>query len=60
MTSIQVKFRPSALSDYEGTVYYQIIHERKVRHLNTPYRIFSSEWDSLHVGKHTAGLRTIQ
>lgn len=46
MTSIQVKFRPSALSDYEGTVYYQIIHERKVRHLNTPYRIFSSEWDT--------------
>lgn len=45
MTSIKVKFRPSTVTDREGTIYYQIIHERKVRQLLTDYHIFSSEWD---------------
>lgn len=45
MASIKVKFRPSAASGREGTVYYQIIHERKLRLLTTTYRIFASEWD---------------
>ena len=33
MASIKVKFRPSTVADHEGTIYYQIIHERKVRQL---------------------------
>lgn len=45
MTSIKVKFRPSTVTDREGTIYYQIIHERKVRQLLTDYHIFPSEWD---------------
>lgn len=45
MASIKVKFRPSTVPDREGTVYYQIIHERKVRQLITDYKIFPSEWD---------------
>lgn len=45
MASIKVKFRPSIVADHEGTIYYQIIHERKVRQLPTDYRIFHSEWD---------------
>lgn len=45
MASIKVKFRPSAASGREGSVYYQIIHERKLRLLTTTYRIFASEWD---------------
>ena len=45
MVSIRVKFRPSAVADREGTIYYQIIHERKVRQLITEYKIFSYEWD---------------
>lgn len=45
MVSIQVKFRPSALADREGTIYYQLIHERTVRQLTTVYKIFSYEWD---------------
>lgn len=48
MASIKVKFRPSAVADREGAVYYQIIHERKVRILPTSYRIFDSEWDNEH------------
>lgn len=46
MASIKVKFRPSGKSDLEGTIYYQIIHARKVRQLLSDYKIFSSEWDS--------------
>lgn len=45
MASIKVKFRPSTVADHEGTIYYQIIHERKVRQLLTDYNVFSSEWD---------------
>lgn len=45
MASIKVKFRPSTVADHEGTIYYQIIHERKVRQILTDYKVFSSEWD---------------
>lgn len=45
MASIKVKFRPSTVADHEGTIYYQIIHERKVRQLLTEYKVFSNEWD---------------
>lgn len=44
MASIKVKFRPATIADHEGTVYYQIIHERKVRQLYTDYRVLSAEW----------------
>lgn len=46
MASIKVKFRPSTVTDREGTVYYQVIHERKVRQLPTHYHVFPSEWDN--------------
>lgn len=45
MASIKVKFRASSVTDHEGAIYYQIIHERKVRQLPTDYRVFLSEWD---------------
>ncbi|MDE6633585.1 MAG: site-specific integrase [Muribaculaceae bacterium] len=45
MTSVKVKFRPSTLPDREGTIYYQIIHERMIRQLITDYHLFASEWD---------------
>lgn len=45
MASIKVKFRPSTVADHEGSIYYQIIHERKVRQLPTDYKVFPIEWD---------------
>ncbi|MDE7237332.1 MAG: site-specific integrase, partial [Paramuribaculum sp.] len=36
---------PSTVADHEGTIYYQIIHERKVRQLLSDYKVFPSEWD---------------
>lgn len=45
MASIKLKFRPSIVADHEGAIYYQIIHERKVRQLLTDYKVFPIEWD---------------
>lgn len=45
MASIKVKFRPSTVAGHEGAIYYQIIHERRVRQLLSGYRIFQWEWD---------------
>lgn len=45
MASIKVKYRASSVGDHDGAIYYQIIHERKVRQLNTEYHICKEEWD---------------
>ncbi len=45
MTSIKVKFRPSTIAEHVGSIYYQITHERKVRQLQTVYKVFPSEWN---------------
>ena len=45
MSTIKVKFRPSTVAGNEGTVYYQVIHERKTRQLLTDYKVFPAEWD---------------
>lgn len=45
MASIKVKFRPSAIDGHKGTIYYQIIHNRKVRQLLSDYKVLQTEWD---------------
>ncbi len=45
MGTIKVKFRPSVVEGREGTIYYQVIHRRVIRHIRTGYRIHSHEWD---------------
>lgn len=45
MASVKVKYRPSTIVGHEGIIYYQIIHERKVRQLNTDYHVMPDEWD---------------
>lgn len=45
MASIKVKYRASSVEDHDGAIYYQIIHERKVRQLNTEYHVRKEEWD---------------
>ena len=46
MASVKVKFRPSTIGDKEGTIYYQVIHNRVVRQIYTDYKLFASEWQS--------------
>lgn len=45
MASVKLKFRVSSLPEKEGTLYFQVIHERVVKQIGTSYRIFESEWD---------------
>ncbi|MBD5311589.1 MAG: site-specific integrase [Bacteroides sp.] len=45
MASIKVKFRPSTVAGHKGTIFYQILHERKQRQLFSDYHVFPSEWD---------------
>lgn len=45
MTSVKLKFRPSSLEGQEGSLFFQIIHERRARQLLTNHRIRNSEWD---------------
>ncbi|MDE6717196.1 MAG: site-specific integrase [Muribaculaceae bacterium] len=47
MASIKVKLRPSAGADRRGTIFYQILHERKQRLLFTTYRLYPTEWDAI-------------
>ena len=46
MTSIKIKFRPSTVDGKEGGIYFQIIHNRVVRQLNTDYKVCAEEWDA--------------
>ncbi|MDE5930138.1 MAG: site-specific integrase, partial [Muribaculaceae bacterium] len=61
MASIKVMFRSSTVADREGTIYYQIIHERKVRQLLSDYKVFPSEWDasrSMVISSHKSERRS--
>lgn len=45
MASIKLKFRPSSYTESEGYLFFQVIHDRKVRQIGTGIRIFLTEWD---------------
>ena len=44
MTSVKIKFRESTVDGKEGTLYYQVIHNRMVRQIATDYQLRSGEW----------------
>lgn len=46
MVSIKLKFRASSIEGKEGSLYYQVIYNRVVRQISTPYRILFEEWDA--------------
>lgn len=45
MATIRLKFRPSSVPETEGTLYYQVIHKRKVKWISTEHHIYADEWD---------------
>lgn len=47
MATIKMKFRPSSVSIKEGTLYYQVIHNRVARQINTGYKLYSAEWNGI-------------
>ena len=46
MATVKVKFRASSVPTKEGTVFYQVIHNRMVRQVNTSYKLYPDEWDT--------------
>ncbi len=45
MTSVKIKFRASTIKNKEGVLYFQLIHNRKVKLVTTRFRLYPYEWD---------------
>lgn len=48
MATVKVKFRQSSVNDKEGTIYYQVIHNRVARQVTTGCKVYVWEWDEKH------------
>lgn len=46
MATVKTKFRVSSVTMKEGTLYYQVIHNRIARQINTGYKLYPSEWNA--------------
>ena len=46
MATVKVKFRASTIPTKEGTVFYQVIHNRVGRQVNPGYKLYPDEWDT--------------
>ena len=59
MATIKIKYRPSTVHGREGSVCYQVIHNRQTRLITTGYKLFSTEWDDARsvplLGSNDAG-----
>ena len=46
MATVKVKFRASSVKSKEGTLFYQVIHVRVARQINTGYKLYPREWNT--------------
>ena len=46
MATTKIKFRASSVGMREGTLYFQVIHNRLTRQVTTGYKLFAEEWDA--------------
>ena len=46
MATVKVKFRVSSSSKKEGSLFYQVIHNRISRQIHTGYKLYTWEWDA--------------
>ena len=46
MATIKLKYRPSSVKGKDGTLFFQIIHQRQVRQIYTGLRVSDAEWDA--------------
>ena len=46
MATVKIKFRPSTVDGGQGSIFYQVIHNRVARQQKTGYRLYGNEWDS--------------
>ena len=45
MASLEIKYRHSSIEGKAGTLFYQVIHNRVARQINSGYKIYPDEWD---------------
>lgn len=46
MATVKVKYRASIKEGKDGRIYFQVIHNRVIRQLNTEYRLSKEEWEN--------------
>ena len=46
MATVKIKFRLSKVDGGQGTIFYQVIHNRVARQKTTSYHLYSYEWNS--------------
>ena len=46
MATVKIKFRASASETKEGTLFYQVIHNRVARQIHIGYKLYPQEWDA--------------
>ncbi|MBO5499009.1 MAG: site-specific integrase [Bacteroidales bacterium] len=45
MATVKIRFRPSTIDGGQGSIFYQVIHNRIARQQKTGYRIYGYEWN---------------
>ena len=45
MATVKTKFRASSSETKEGTLFYQVIHNRVARQIHTGYKLYPQEWN---------------
>lgn len=45
MATIKIKFRASTVKQKEGTLFFQVIHNRVARQINAGLKLYPEEWD---------------
>lgn len=46
MATLKVKLRSSTVAGKRGTIFFQITHRRKIRHISTGIRLYPEQWDA--------------
>lgn len=46
MATVKTKFRPSTVDGVQGSIFYQVIHNRVVRQQKTDYHLYAYEWNT--------------
>lgn len=47
MATVKIKIRVSSSSTREGSLFYQVIHNRVARQIRTGYKLYPHEWDTV-------------
>lgn len=55
MASLKIKYRHSSIEGKAGTLFYQVIHNRVARQINSGYKIYPDEWGYFQLPNNHTG-----